>query len=101
MEQERGFFGQLVDFSFTEFVTTRIIKVLFGLVIFFTVVIAIIIIVSAFYDSIAAGAVALVLSPLWILLSIVVARVLLEIVIVVFRIAEHVGEISRQQQKEP
>ena len=100
MEQERGFFGQLVDFSFTEFVTTKIIKVLFGLSIFFSFVVAIIVIVSAFYDSTAAGAVALVLSPLWILLCIVVARVLLEIVIVVFRIAEHVGEISRQQQKE-
>ncbi len=99
MEQKSGFFGQLFDFSFTEFVTTRIIKVLFGLAIFFSVVIAIIIIVSAFYDSTAAGAVALVLSPLWILLCVVVARVILEIVVVMFRIAEHVGDIAKQQQE--
>lgn len=34
MEQKRGFFGQLFDFSFTEFITTKAIKVLYGLAIF-------------------------------------------------------------------
>ena len=99
MEQRKGFFALLLDFSFKEFVTTKIIKVLYGLAIFFFVVIAVLLIVGSFRESAAAGAVVLVLSPFWILLSTVVTRVMLEIVIVLFRIAEHVGEISRQQDK--
>lgn len=101
MEGRKGFFAQLFDFSFTEFVTTRIIKVLYGLAIFFIVVITVIAIVGSFRESVAAGAVVLVLSPLWILLSVIVVRVLLEIVVVVFRIAEHVGQLSKRQGSQP
>ena len=101
MEGRKGFFAQLFDFSFTEFVTTRIIKVLYGLAIFFIVAIAVIAIVGSFRESVAAGAVVLVLSPLWILLSVIVVRVLLEIVVVVFRIAEHVGQFSKKQGGQP
>lgn len=100
MEQERGFFGQLFDFSFTEFITTKAIKVLYGLAIFFAAAIAIVAIVGAFGESAVAGGIVLVLSPLWLLLCVVVARVMMEIVVVLFRIAEHVGDIARQQQEE-
>ena len=100
MQKKGGFFGQLFDFSFTEFITTRIIKVLYGLAIFLAAVIAIVGIVGAFSESAVAGGVLLVLSPLWLLLCIVIARVMLEVVVVGFRIAEHVGDIARQQQGE-
>jgi len=100
MEQERGFFGQLFDFSFTEFITTKIIRVLYGLIIFFSAVIAIVAIVGSFSESAVVGAVVLVVSPLWLLLSVVVGRVILEIVVVMFRIAEHVGDIAKQQLEE-
>lgn len=97
MEQTRGFFGQLFDFSFTAFITTKIIKVLYGLAIFFAAAIAIVGIVGAFSESAVAGGVLLVLSPVWLLLYVVVARVMLEIVVVMFRIAEHVGDIARRE----
>lgn len=100
MEQKRGFFSQLFDFSFTQFITTRIIKVLYGLAIFFAAAIAVVGIVGAFSESAVAGSVLLVLSPLWLLLCVVFARVMLEIVVVMFRIAEHVGDIARQRQEE-
>ena len=100
MERKRGFFAQLFDFSFTEFLTTKIIKVLYGLIIFFAAVIAIVVIVGSFSESAVAGAVFLVLSPLWLLLCVVVARVILEIVVVLFRIAEHVGDIARREQRD-
>lgn len=100
MERKRGFFGQLFDFSFTEFITTKAIKVLYGLAIFFAAAIAIVGIAGAFSESAVAGGVVLVLSPVWLLLCVVVARITLEIVIVAFRIAEHVGDIARQQQRE-
>jgi len=94
--EEKGFFAQLFDFSFAQFITTRMIKWLYGLVMFFTVVIAIASIVSAFSESYGFGVVLLIVAPLWFLLSVIVARVLLEMVIVLFRIAEHVENIAKQ-----
>ncbi len=99
MEHEKGFFGQLFDFSFTGFIITKVVKLLYGLGIFFGLAGTIVVIVGAFTDSTAAGAVVLALSPLSLLLYIVAIRVLLEIVIALFRIAENVGDIARQGQE--
>lgn len=101
MENEKGFFGQLFDFTFTQFIITKVVKLLYGLGIFFGLVGTVAIIVGAFRDTTAAGAIALALSPLWLLLYIVAIRVLLEIVIAVFRIAESVGTIAKQGQARP
>ena len=100
MEQKRGFFGQLMDFSFTEFITTKIIKVLYGLSIFIAAVFTILVIVGAFSDSVASGVILLVLSPLWFLLCVTVSRIILEMVMIAFRIAENVGYLAKQQQRE-
>ena len=97
MEQKRGFLGQLFDFSFAEFITTKIIRVLYALAIFMAAATAIVVIVGAFNESAVAGGVLLVLSPIWLLLCVVVARVMLEIVVVMFRIAEYVGDIARRE----
>jgi hypothetical protein len=58
----------------------RAIKVLYGLAIFFAAAIAIVVIVGAFGESAVAGGVVLVLSPLWLILCMVVAKVMMEIV---------------------
>lgn len=100
MAQIRGFFGQLLDFSFTEFITTKIIKVLYGLAIFIAAVFTILLIIGAFSDSVASGVILLVLSPLWLLLCVTVSRLILEMVLVAFRMAEHVGYLAKQQQRE-
>ena len=97
MVQKKGFLGQLMDFSFSEFITTRIIKVLYGLCIVIAVVVAIVVIVGAFSESIASGFILLALSPLWILLCATVSRITLEMVMVAFRIAEHVGYLAKQK----
>ena len=96
----KGFLGQLFDFSFSRFITTRIIKVLYALGLFFGFAATVGLIVGAFGDSTTAGVITLVLSPLWLLLYAIVIRVLLEIVMVMFRMAEQVGEIARQGRRE-
>jgi len=98
MVQRKGFFGQLLDFSFSEFITTRIIKVLYGVSIFLAFVVAMVVIVGAFTESIASGFILIVLSPLWLLLCATVSRITLEMIMVAFRIAEHVSYLAKQQQ---
>lgn len=86
---QKGFFGSLFDVSFSSLITTKVIKVLYVLSIIVIGLGALALVVSAFADSVAAGIVVLVIAaPLGALLYLIYARVLLEIVIVIFRIME-------------
>jgi hypothetical protein len=87
--EDRSFFSKLFDFSFSSFVTTDIIKIIYGLAIFFSVIMALGFIISGFNAGAAWGILALLVSPLVFLLYVMACRVWLEIVIVIFRIAEN------------
>ncbi len=99
-----GFFKALFDFSFTEFVTSKIIKLLYGLSIIFSVISALILLIllllAGFKESAGLGILALIIgAPLCFLIFLVMviySRVVLEIIIVIFRIAEHTGELAKQ-----
>ena len=95
MEQGAGFFASLFDFSFTEFITTKLIKFLYGLGMLLGGVMALGLIIAGFAQSAIVGILFLVLSPLVFLLYVIGARVWLELVIVVFRIAQHTAEIAK------
>jgi hypothetical protein len=97
MENAKSFLGALFDFSFTEFVTTRIIKVLFGIAIFLSAVVTIFYIAGSFASSVPLGILILILSPIIFLIYVILARVWLEVIIVLFRIAEHVGEMAQKK----
>lgn len=95
-----GFFSSLFDFSFRNFITGKIIGILYGLSMVVIAIYAIIFIVAAFSNSAAFGAVTLlVLAPLFILAALIYVRVLLEIAIVLFRIAENTSEMVRQNRR--
>jgi hypothetical protein len=96
MEEAKGFLGALFDFSFTEFVTTKIIKVLFALAIIGSAIAAIAYIAMSFSANSGLGVVVLLLSPAIFILYVILARVWLEVIIVLFRIAEHVSEIVKK-----
>ncbi len=83
----------LFDMSFTEFVTTRIIRVIFIIAIVLAVFSTIAVIGAAFSTGTGWGVLALLLSPLIFLLYVLAARVWCEIIIVVFRIAENTGRL--------
>jgi hypothetical protein len=86
---DKGFLGSLFDISFSSLVTTKVIKVLYILSMILIGLGALFFIGAAFADSAALGVITLVvLAPLFSLLYLVYVRVLLEIVIVIFRIME-------------
>ena len=59
----RGFFGALFDFSFSEFVTTRLIRLLYGIGVVVGAVIAVGAILRGFGQSPGAGIAALIVAP--------------------------------------
>ena len=93
-----NFLSALFDFSFSEFVTTKIIKILYGIFIVLAGIAALVAIIVGFIDSAGQGILMLILSPLVFLLYVIMARVWLELVIVIFRIAENVGEIAERKK---
>ena len=94
MEQGAGFFASLFDFSFTELITPKLIKFLYGIVMLLNAVVAVGFIIGGFASHWAMGILALVLSPLIFLFFTIYARVFLELIIIVFRIAQHTEEIA-------
>ena len=100
MEETKGFFGSLCDFSFTALVTSKVIKVLYGLSILGAAILAIGLIVAGFSNSAGLGVVTLIIgAPLAFLIYVIYARVLLEIIIVIFRISEHTAELVEQGRR--
>lgn len=86
-----GFLGALFDFGFTSFVTPKIIKVLYVLVMIGTVVSSLAFTIVAFKASTTFGIVALVFGdPLIILVVLAIVRIFLEFFVVIFRAAEDI-----------
>jgi len=84
------FFHPLFDFSFNQFVTSKIVKFLYGLSILAAGLMAILFVIFGFNISIGFGVFALLVgAPLIFLLTVIYSRVSLEIIIVIFRIAEN------------
>jgi len=81
-----SFFKALFDFSFSEFVTPKIIKFLYILFIILAVVQTVIIIASAFAVKLIIGLLILIVSPAIFSIMIILARLFLEIIIIIFRI---------------
>lgn len=101
MNESTGFIGSLFDLSFSEFVTTKIIKFLFVLAIIGSAIGALAIIIAGFSSgSGALGMLALLLSPVVFFVYVLLSRVWLELIIVVFRIAENTGRLVEQRRSE-
>ena len=89
MTESRGFFGMLFDLSFNEFVTIRVIKILFIVTIICAGIISVSILVAGFAAGGLAALGALIFAPIVFLLGVIISRIWLEIVIVMFRIEEN------------
>ena len=96
--EEKGLCGLLFDLSFSEFVTTRVIKVLFVVGIVFSALGALAMIGAGFAAGAGRGILMLVLSPLVFLLYALVVRGWGELIIVVFRIAENTSRLAGQNK---
>ena len=92
----RGVLSSLFDLSFTTFITSKLIKVLYAMAIALAALVAATLLVSGFSQGTLVGLLMLIVAPIVFLGTVIYARVLLEIMIVVFRMAEHLAEIAQQ-----
>ena len=96
--EAKSFFSSLFDYSFTSFITPRIIKVLYVLATILISLWTLFLIVAAFNVSEGTGgAMLLIGGPLFFLFSMIYARVFLELVIAFFRINGNVQEIRDER----
>jgi len=93
MEPRKGFFEALFDFSFSEFITARLIRLLYVLALIGLALVAVVSIFTGFVEGFGEGLLRLILSPIFFLLGAIVTRIYLELVIVIFRIAEHMARL--------
>ncbi len=95
-----GILNSLVDFSFTSFVTTKLIKILYALGLILGGLSSIGAILRAFALSFGMGFASLIIVPLLFLLFAMYLRVVLEVLAVVFRIAEDVRVLANNRMSE-
>jgi hypothetical protein len=97
LAETRGFLGALFDFGFTSFVTPKVIKVLYLLIVIGTVVSALVVTIIAFKASVVFGILMLVFGdPLFILIVLAIYRIILEFFVVTFRVAEDVRALRQR-----
>lgn len=94
---EKGFFASLFDFSFSEFITPRIISTLYIIGVVLAGIASIVMLFSMFRAGAVAGILALILVPLYFLLLVVFARVYMEIIVVFFKIYEGITALNQSQ----
>ena len=100
MDEEKGFFAELFDLSFSTFVTMKIIKLIFIIAIAASGIMALSIIGAGFSQSFGAGIGSLILGPLVFLVYVLGARVWLELIIVVFRIEKNTSHLIKGGDQE-
>ncbi len=90
----------IFDFSFTNFVTTKLIKFLYAISLIFIVLGFFAMVIGGFAamigDSVGAGFAILCMSPFVLVIYVLLARVWSEFIIVIFRIAENMAELVEQ-----
>ena len=96
--EDKGFFGRLFDLSFNEFITTKIITVLYVCAMIGAGVWGLTILFGFFATKSFGGILAgLVLAPIAFQVATILARVWLETLIVLFRIAENTTKIAGKE----
>lgn len=94
-QRDDGFFSSLFDFSFTSFITTKLIKVLYVLALIAVGVWALALLIAGLSRGGAAAFFSIVGAVLGFFFGVIYVRVLLELIIVVFRVGENTATMAR------
>ena len=97
-EEAKGFFTALFDFSFSSFITTKLVKFVYIISLALAAIGLLAVIISGFMTGVMGGLLVLILSPVIALLEIMAIRMSLELVIVVFRIAENIDKLAKDKE---
>ena len=104
MDQQKGFFARLFDFSFSEFITTSVIKVLYVIAVIASAIAALMMLVGGLMtlgESALRGLGMIILSPIAFILYVICARIWFELILIIFRIEEHTEKIAGGEQAAP
>ena len=93
-----GFIAALFDLSFTTFITSKLIKVLYVLGIAGAGVWALVMAVGGIGQG-GVGWLLALAAPVLFLVGVIYMRVMMELIMVIFRSAEHLTEIARQGRR--
>jgi hypothetical protein len=85
-----GFFAALFDFSFTTFITPKVVKVVYIIATALLALGFLIVLVSAFSDSAGAGVAVLIIGPIVFLLYLAFIRMSLEFMVAIVRMSEDI-----------
>ena len=88
------FLSSLFDFSFSDFVTIRLIKLIYGLAIVTFAILGVFLVIVGLAQSTFTALVALVFATAVFLFSITIVRICLEAAVIFFRIADNTAEIA-------
>jgi len=99
MEEPKGFFTTLFDFSFSEFIVPKVIQTLFVIGILAAAVGAFFFIVWGFRGGFFAGLLTIILSPIIFVIYVILVRVFLEAVMVLFRISDNLTKIAEAKKE--
>lgn len=102
MSDQGGFFSALLDLSFSNFITTKIIKFVYVLLLIGVVLGALGLAATglvALLNEEIAGAAMILASPFALVFGVLLVRSYMELVIVLFRVAEYAGEIARNTRR--
>lgn len=97
---QQGLLKALLDTSFSEFITTKIVRWLYMILLAIIVIAGVVGffsgLVTIFTDSFFSGLLLIVGSALGVIVYAILARIGMESILVIFRIAENTGELVRQ-----
>ncbi len=86
---DKGFLSSLFDLSFTSYITTSILKILYTIYLVVGAIAILVMLIGAVKGSASTFLIALVLSPIFYILYAVMVRIGLEVIAVIFRIEEN------------
>ncbi len=97
-DREYGFWEALFDLSFSKFVTVELVRILYVVAIILAALAGVASAVAAFFNyGILMGIFSATMAVVGFVLVVLVARVWLEIFVVLFRIADHTREIAEKK----
>lgn len=92
--ETRSLLALLFDFSFKRFLTPRLVRILYSLSLLAAVLSALAWMGSGFREGVMQGLFTLVTGPVAFFIYVLAARVLMEVVLAIFRIAERLEHLS-------
>ena len=99
--QAKSFFAGLFDFSFTTFITLKFLRVIYIVLMVFSVIGGLVLFASLASRGGVGVLLGLILAPLVMLFYVVVARIYLELIALLFRIGENTTLLVQQGGSSP